>query len=115
MMFCYGYEYDLEQAYAFYCSRYQNITYEEFLTLTLSEFQKKISSIPKNEPLYDIIKSRAINLSKIKDKEEKKYWREQKRINQIPDLFYSSIELDKMLAKSVKFNKIGGYLKWIQI
>jgi hypothetical protein len=46
---------------------------------------KKFSSIPEEEPIYKIIKSRTINLSKIKDKEERKYWRELKNINRIPE------------------------------
>lgn len=108
MVFCYGFQDDLDQAYAFYCSRYENVSYEEFLGLKLSEFQKKLCSIPKNEPLYDIIKSRTINISKIKDKEEKKYWREQKRINKIPDLFYSATELERTLKSTIKSNNLGG-------
>lgn len=108
MAFCYAYQEDLDQAYAFYCSRYENITYEEFLGLKLSEFQKKLCSVPKNEPLYDIIKSRTINISKIKDKEEKKYWLEQKRINKIPNAFYSSTELDNILKKSIRSDNLGG-------
>ena len=47
----------------------------------------KFNSIPESEPLYKIIQSRTIDLSKIKDKEERKYWREQKRINKIPEIF----------------------------
>lgn len=108
MVFCYGFQDDLDQAYAFYCSRYENVSYEEFLGLKLSEFQKKLCSIPKNEPLYDIIKSRTINISKIKDKEEKRYWREQKRINKIPDLFYSATELERALKSTIKLNNLGG-------
>lgn len=54
----------------------------------------KLSSIPEDEPLFKIIKSRIIELGKIKDKEEKKYWRELKRINAIPDIYKTSNELD---------------------
>ena len=42
-----------------------------------------MNSIPESEPLYKILKSRAINTGKIKDKEERKYWQELKRINEI--------------------------------
>ena len=51
------------------------------------EFSMKLASIPEDEPLFKIIKSRVIDLGQIKDKEEKKYWRELKRINAIPDIY----------------------------
>ena len=105
-MFCFAYQEDLDQAYSFYCSRYQNIDYEDFLKLGFFEFKKKLSSIPKTEPLYDIIKSRAIKLSKIKDKEEKKYWAELKRINEIPQVYLTNKEIDSILASSIKNRRI---------
>lgn len=108
-IFCFAYQDDLDQAYAFYCSRYQNITWEEFLNLGFFEFKKKLSSIPKNEPLYDIIKSRTIELSKIKNKEERKYWKELKRINQIPQIFIRTEDIYKDLKYKMKDNKyLGG-------
>ena len=108
-IFCFAYQDDLDQAYAFYCSRYQNITWEEFLNLGFFEFKKKLSSIPKSEPLYDIIKSRTIELSKIKNKEEKKYWKELKRINQIPQIFIRTEDIYKDLKYKMKDNKyLGG-------
>jgi hypothetical protein len=64
----------------------------------------KISSIPKEEPLYEIIKSRAIDLGKIKDKGERKYWRELKRINAIPDIYLSMEEITQELKESVGNN-----------
>lgn len=54
----------------------------------------KLASIPEDEPLFKIIKSRIIDINKIKDKEEKKYWRELKRINAIPDIYKTSNELN---------------------
>ena len=108
-IFCFAYQDDLDQAYAFYCSRYQNITWEEFLNLGFFEFKKKLSSIPKSEPLYDIIKSRTIELSKIKNKEERKYWKELKRINQIPQIFISTDEIYRELKTKAKESKyLGG-------
>lgn len=59
-----------------------------------NEFSMKLNSIPEDEPLFKIIKSRVIDINKIKDKEEKKYWRELKRINAIPDIYKSSNELN---------------------
>ena len=105
-IFSFAYQQDLDNAYAFYCARYENISYDNFLKLGLFEFKKKLNSIPKDEPLYEIIKSRAINVGKIKDKNEKKYWQELKRINEIPKLFLSNDEIDYRLKETIKENKI---------
>lgn len=96
--------YDNKDIYPFWCHRYGNISYNEYLKIGYDEFIMKISSIPKTEPLYEIIKSRAINLSKIKDKEERKYWRELKRINAIPDIYLSMEEINQELKESVGNN-----------
>lgn len=101
--FCFGYDKDIENAYAFYCARYRDMSYNEFLKLGVSEFLMKFNSIPESEPLYTILKSRTINLSKIKDKEERKYWQELKKINKIPDIYLSNTELDRELNE-----KLGG-------
>lgn len=95
----------MDQIYAFYCSRYENITWEEFLNLGFFEVRKKVSSIPESEPLYKIIKSRVINPNTIKDKEERKYWQELKRINKIPDLYLPISEIDKRLEHFIKQKK----------
>ena len=97
--------------YAFYCARYENIPFDDFMKLGFEEFSKKLKSIPESEPLYKIIKSRTIELTKIKDKEERKYWRELKRVNAIPDIYKSNEEIDRELKKTVKNN---GGLLWIQ-
>lgn len=62
----------------------------------------KLSSIPEAEPLYKIIKSRVIDIGQIKDKEEKKYWRELKRINAIPDIYKTSNELNIELKNKLR-------------
>lgn len=66
----------------------------------------KLNSIPESEPLYNIVKSRVINPAKIKDKEERRYWRKQKQINKIPDIYLSNEELDLNLKEM--FKKTGG-------
>lgn len=71
----------------------------------------KLSSVPESEPLYKIIKSRSIDLAKIKDKEERKYWRELKRINKIPDIYLSIEEINRELAKQVGGNKNGNAIR----
>lgn len=105
---CFAYEEDLDQVYAFYCSRYENISWEQFLNLGFIEFQKKLCSIPKSEPLFDIIKSRTINLSKIKNKEERKYWRDLKRINAIPQIYIPTDEIYADLKSKIKETKFVG-------
>lgn len=66
----------------------------------------KLNSIPESEPIFNIIKSRVIKLSTIKDKEERKYWRKQKQINKIPDIYLSNDELDMNMKEM--FKKVGG-------
>lgn len=69
----------------------------------------KLSSLPENEPLFKIIKSRIINTSTIKDKEERKYWNELKKINAIPDIYISNEELNNKLKE---YLKNGGNKQW---
>ena len=66
----------------------------------------KLNSIPESEPLYKIIQSRTKKIAKIKDKDERKYWREQKRINKIPDIYLSNREIEESLKESMK--NVGG-------
>lgn len=106
-MFCWAYQDDIDQAYAFYCARYENITYEDFLGLGYHEFYKKLNSIPETEPLYKIIKSRTINISAIKNKNEQKYWSDLRRINQIPAVYLSRREINAKLEKFTKGGKNG--------
>lgn len=108
MVICFAYPEDLEQMYAFYCARYENISYEQFMKLGYKEFMMKLNSLPETEPFYKIIKSRSINLSKIKDKEERRYWRELSQINAIPSIYKSNKELNSELRQNLKNNKIGG-------
>lgn len=100
---CFAYNKDLIQVYDFYCARYQNISYNEFLKLGINEVMMKMESIPESEPLYTILKSRVVNLAKIKDKNERKHWRELKEINKIPDIYLPNEELDINMN-----NKLGG-------
>lgn len=105
-----NFDYDFNQIYAFYCSRYKDMTIEEFKSLGMVETQIKLNSIPESEPLFTIIKSRTINIASIKDKEERKYWRELKHINKIPDIYISTSEIYDNLKSQVKeFNKIGQF------
>lgn len=81
------------------------MTYKEYLEMGYEDFSMKLNSIPENEPLYKIFKSRSIELGAIKDKEERKYWRELKRINEIPDIYKSIDEIYDELKKEVGGNK----------
>lgn len=106
MTICFGYEEDLTQMYAFYCARYENIEWEDFLKMGYETFRKKLNSIPESEPLYTIIKSRTINTAKIKDKDERKYWEELKQINAIPDIYKNYDEIYRDLKNANR--NIGG-------
>lgn len=78
--------------------------YNDLLNMGYEEFSMKLSSIPESEPLYAIIKSRVINLSEIKDKNEKRYWSKLKQANKIPDIYKSNQEILQGLASAVKQN-----------
>lgn len=75
------------------------------MKLGITDFAKKFKSIPESEPLYIILKSRTIDTSKIKDKDEKKYWNRLKRINQIPSEYISTREIMLDLKKFTKEKK----------
>ena len=107
---CLAYDKDFEALYAFWCARYENISIEKFLNIGLTEFNAKISSIPESEPLFTVIRSRTVKLSKIKSKEERKYWAELKRANKIPQLYLSNEELDGILKREVNDNGFGKIL-----
>ena len=94
--------------YAFYCARYDNINFDDFMKLGYKEFMMKLNSLPETEPFYKVIKSRSINLSKIKDKEERRYWRELSQINAIPSIYKSNNELNAELRQNIKNNRFGG-------
>ena len=105
---CLAYPSDLDNIYAFFCARYKDVSFEDFLNIGLSEFNKKLNSIPKDEPLFEIIQSRVINISKIKNKEERKRWRELKRLNRIPQIYLSTAEIENILKEGMQngFKKI---------
>ena len=103
--FCFAYPEDLNNAYAFYCARYENISFKEFLELGITDFMRKFQSIPESEPLYTIIKSRSINIAKIKDKSERKHWSHLKRINAIPSEYMSVEEIMSSLEEFTKEKK----------
>lgn len=63
---------------------------------------RKFASIPESEPLYKILKSRTIDLSKIKDKHEKRYWSELKRVNSIPEEYLPIDEILSDLERNVQ-------------
>ena len=67
----------------------------------------KLGSIPESEPLFKIIKSRLIDLGKIKDKDERKYWQDLKRVNAIPEIYLSNGEIKSRLNDYINHNKKG--------
>lgn len=96
--------YDINNIYAFFCSRYGDIKYNDLINMGYEEFIAKLNNIPENEPLYKIIKSRVIDLNKIKDKEERKYWMELKNVNKIPDIYKSNKELNQEIRNITRKN-----------
>lgn len=102
IQFCFAYYKDIEQAYSFYCARYENISYNEFLDLGLDEFKMKLASIPETEPLYKTMQSRTINVASIKDKEERKYWNKMKAENRIPDIYLPKEYINKRVKTQIK-------------
>lgn len=68
----------------------------------MSEFNRKISNIPENEPLYNRIKSRVMKINEIKDKDMRKFWQEQRAAYRIPQIYLSSEELDQNLKEELK-------------
>ena len=98
--------YDLPQIYPFFCARYGNMSYNDLLNMGYEEFGMKMGSIPEDEPLFTIIKSRVINIGKIKDKGERKYWEEQKRLNRIPEQYLSKKEINNDIERKTKLGGI---------
>lgn len=98
---CLAYPSDLNNIYSFFCARYRDMSFNEFLNIGITEFNRKLSSIPKSEPLFEIIQSRVINTSKIKDKEERKKWQKLKKINKIPQIYLSSNEIYSNLKEEI--------------
>lgn len=96
----------MKDIYPFICRNYGNITYNELMNMGYEEFSMKIGSIPESEPLFTIYKSRSINIEKIKDKEERKYWRELKRANKIPDIYKTEEEINFQLKNNM--HELGG-------
>lgn len=96
----------MNDIYPFICRNYGNITYNELMNMGYEEFSMKLGSIPENEPLFTIYKSRSINIEKIKDKEERKYWRELKRANKIPDIYKTEEEINFQLKNNM--HELGG-------
>lgn len=82
------------------------MTYKELLEMGYEEFVAKLNSLPKDEPLYEIIKSRVINLESIKDKEQRRYWRDLKNANRIPDIYKSNDMVYNELKSKVKGSKL---------
>jgi len=66
----------------------------------------KLSSIPESEPLFTILKSRVIDLSKIKNKDERDHWSSLKRKNRIPSEYLSTSEILSELKHFAKEKKL---------
>ena len=57
----------------------------------------------------DKVKTTVRNIANIKDKEERKYWRELRRINQIPQIFIPTKEVfDNLKGRLKETSQLGG-------
>lgn len=81
------------------------MTYQELLDMGYEQFGMKMSSIPESEPIFTTIKARVINTGKIKDKNERKYWEQQKRLHKIPDEYLPNKELNKEIKNKIKLGE----------
>lgn len=81
------------------------------MKIKISEFKRKIGSIPESEPLYKIIQSRVIDTTAIKNKEERRYWQKLKNANKIPDAYLSNDEIDFNLKHMLRRDKNGNGIK----
>lgn len=99
--------YDIDDIYSFWCARYTDMTFDEFMELKQTDFFKKMKGIPESEPLHKIIQSRMIDLTTIKNKEERRYWQKLKNANRIPDAYLSNEELDINLKHMIRRDKNG--------
>lgn len=97
--------------YGFFAARYHVKSFEELLNMGYEDFEMKMTSIPESEPIFNVIKSRAIKLEKIKDKDERRYWREMKDANKIPAIYLPTKELNAEVENKVKNGGIGKWKK----
>lgn len=81
----YDYEYDDGYIYSAFIQQY-NIDLQKIDYLHWWEFKSMFNSLNKDTKIVEIMGYRAIDLSKIKDKEEKARYKKLKKIYKLPDM-----------------------------
>lgn len=81
----YDYEYDDQYIYSAFIETYQ-MDLQEIDYLHWWKFKAMFNSLNKDTKIVEIMGYRAIDLSKIKDKEEKARYRKLKKIYKLPDM-----------------------------
>ncbi len=81
----YSYEFDDDLIYTAFKTQY-NIDLEETEFLHWWKFKAMFNGLKSDNKIVEIMGYRAIDLSKIKDKEEKKRYKELKRMYALPDM-----------------------------
>lgn len=79
----YDFEYDDEYIYSAFLKEY-NIDLQDIEYLHWWKFKALFNSLSKNNKIVEIMGYRAVNLADIKDKEQKKYYKEMKKLYSIP-------------------------------
>lgn len=80
----YSYEFDSDYIYSAYMSQY-NINLQK-AKMNWWEFKALFQGLNETNKIVKIMEYRAMDLSKIKDKEEKAYYKKMKRIYALPDM-----------------------------
>ena len=93
----YSYEFDAEYIFSAFMEQYRINLNKEYLHWC--EFKALFNSINENVLFSKIMSYRAMDLSKIKDKDMKKYYKRMKRIYALPDL-RSEDEKEKDFAEA---------------
>lgn len=83
--YIYSYEYDAEYIYSAFMQQY-NIDLTEIEYLHWWKFRALFEGLNKNTKIVEIMGYRAMDLSKIKDKKEKKFYKKMKELYALPDM-----------------------------
>lgn len=80
----YSYEYDDSYIYSAFLSQY-GIDLQDINDLHWWKFKSMFESLKEDNKICEIMKYRAIDLSKIKDKEEKAFYKNMKQLYKLPE------------------------------
>lgn len=83
--YIYSYEYDAEYIYSAFMQQY-NIDLTEIEYLHWWKFRALFEGLNKDTKIVEIMGYRAMDLSKIKDKKEKKFYKKMKELYALPDM-----------------------------